>query len=107
MGNEKVLKKSAIVAAVAAGFMMIGSPAFATQGGHWDGGDDTGQLGLINVDDVLNDNNVGVCGNNVNVLGVQVADALNGLGLTVPILTGASQAESGSAPDTCVAEIGH
>ncbi|GAB3572507.1 hypothetical protein GCM10027445_30110 [Amycolatopsis endophytica] len=103
MGNEKVLKKSAIVAAAAAGFMMIGSPAFAAQG-SWDEGGDTGQLGLVNVDDVLNDNNVGVCDNNVNVLGVQVADALNGVGLTVPILTGASEADSGSAPDTCIAE---
>ncbi|WP_370876705.1 hypothetical protein [Amycolatopsis thermophila] len=100
-----MLKKSAIVAAAAAGFMMIGSPAFATQGGgHWDDGGDTGQLGLVNVDDVLNDNNVGVCDNQVNVLGVQVADALNGAGLTVPVLTGASESDSGHAPDTCVAD---
>ncbi|AIJ23439.1 MULTISPECIES: hypothetical protein [Amycolatopsis methanolica group] len=98
-----MLKKSAIVAAAAAGFMMIGSPAFATQGA-WDEGGDTGQLGLLNVDDVANDNNVGVCDNNVNVLGVQVADALEGVGATVPILSGASDAQSGDAPDTCVAE---
>ena len=102
-----MLKKSAFVGAIAAGVMMIGAPAFATQGGHWDGGDDTGQLGLVNVDDVLNDNNVGACGNHVNVLGVQVTDVLNGAGVALPILTGASEAESGSAPDTCVAEIGH
>ncbi|GHE81312.1 hypothetical protein GCM10017786_09610 [Amycolatopsis deserti] len=98
-----MLKKTAIVAAAAAGFLMIGSPAFATQG-SWEEGGDTGQLGLLNVDDVANDNNVGVCDNQVNVLGVQVADALNGVGATVPILSGVSGAHSGEAPDTCVAE---
>ncbi|NIH80319.1 hypothetical protein [Amycolatopsis viridis] len=105
-----MLKKSVIVAAAAAGFMMIGSPAFATQGGGWGhhhGGGDTGQIGLINVDDVLNDNNVGVCHNNVNVLGIQVADALNGVGLNIPILTGAAQQEAGSASEVCVAEVEH
>ncbi|NIH80318.1 hypothetical protein [Amycolatopsis viridis] len=92
------------MAAVAAGFVMIGSPAFAAQGA-WDEGGDTGQVGLVNVDDVLNDNNVGACHNNVNVLGVQVADALNGVGLDIPVLTGAAQQEAGSAPNVCVAEV--
>nr|WP_208406272.1 hypothetical protein [Amycolatopsis granulosa] len=82
---------------------MIGSPAFAAQGA-WDEGGDTGQVGLVNVDDVLNDNNVGACHNNVNVLGVQVADALNGAGLSVPVLSGVSHAHQGEAPDTCIAD---
>ncbi|WP_167481490.1 MULTISPECIES: hypothetical protein [Amycolatopsis] len=99
-----MLKKSAIVAAAAAGFMMIGSPAFATQGGGWDDGGDTGQLGLVNVDDVLNDNNIGVCDNNVNVLAVQVEDTLNGFGVSVPILSGATHTEGGDTSDVCIAE---
>ncbi|WP_167481489.1 MULTISPECIES: hypothetical protein [Amycolatopsis] len=99
-----MLKKSAIVAAAAAGFMMIGSPAFATQGGGWDDGGDTGQLGLVNVDDVLNDNNVGVCDNNVNVLAVQVEETLNDWGLSVPIVSGVTGTEGGDSPDVCVAE---
>ncbi|MFF5991911.1 hypothetical protein [Prauserella flavalba] len=95
-----MLKKSAFVAAAAAGLMMIGSPAFAS-GEIDEEQNDTGQLGLVNVDDVLNDNNVGVCDNHVNVLGVQVADVLNGLG--VPLLSPAAETEA-AAPDVCVAE---
>ncbi|WP_199543549.1 hypothetical protein [Prauserella sp. PE36] len=97
-----MLKKSAFVAAAAAGLMMIGSPAFA--GGEIDKDKEqnhTGQIGLVNVNDVLNDNNVGVCDNHVNVLGVQVADALNGLG--VPLLSPAAETEA-AANDICVAE---
>jgi hypothetical protein len=59
-----VLKKAGAVAAVAAGLMMIGSPAFATGHAEWNNG------GLLSA---LNSNNVnvtgGVCGNNVGVLG--------------------------------------
>ncbi|MFC4002854.1 hypothetical protein ACFS2C_22715 [Prauserella oleivorans] len=114
-----MLKKSAFVAATAAGLLMIGSPAFAGGGDTIDKdihkeihktatqiiNDDVegpnGQLGLVNVNDVLNDNNVGVCDNNVNVLGVQVADALNGL--SVPLLSPAGESEGGGS-DVCVAE---
>ena len=69
-----MFKKSAIVASAAAGLLMIGSPAFATPD---EVEDNTGQVGLVNVDDVLNENNIGVCDNNINVLGVQVTDVLN------------------------------
>jgi len=71
-----VLKKAGAVAAIAAGLMMIGAPAFATTGEghegheghshgyHWNNGP------LLSV---LNGNNVngtvGACGNNVGVLG--------------------------------------
>jgi hypothetical protein len=65
-----VLKKAGAVAAIAAGLMMIGSPAFATTGGghpHWNNGP------LLSV---LNGNNVnatvGACGNNVGVFGAAV-----------------------------------
>ncbi|PRX50158.1 hypothetical protein B0I33_102277 [Prauserella shujinwangii] len=91
---------------------MIGSPAFAG-GGHHDGDKwghgghpGTGQIGLVNVNDVLNDNNVGVCDNKVNVLGVQATDALNGIGL--PLLSpGAPTSAANKAPDVCVVESGH
>jgi hypothetical protein len=60
-----VLKKAGAVAAVAAGFMMIASPAFAAPGhAEWNNGS------LLSA---VNGNNVnvtgGVCGNNVGVLG--------------------------------------
>jgi hypothetical protein len=62
-----VLKKAGAVAAVAAGLMMIGSPAFAEGAPSWNNG------GLLSA---LNSNNVnataGVCGNNVGVLGAAV-----------------------------------
>jgi hypothetical protein len=62
-----VLKKAGAVAAVAAGLMMIGSPAFAEGSPSWNNG------GLLSA---LNGNNVnvtgGVCGNNVGVFGAAV-----------------------------------
>ncbi len=100
-----MLKKAAFVAAASAGLMMLGSPAFAGGGGY-DEGPHNGQAGLVNVNDVLNDNNVGVCDNKVNVLGVQATDALNGIGL--PLLSpGAPTEAENKAPDVCVAESGH
>ncbi|PRY46716.1 hypothetical protein [Umezawaea tangerina] len=62
-----MLKKAGVVAAVAAGLMMIGSPAFAEGHATWNNG------GLLSA---LNGNNAnvtaGVCGNNVGVLGAAV-----------------------------------
>ncbi len=64
-----MLKKAGAVAAIAAGFMMIASPAFAGEpedhhGAHWDNG------GLVSAANGNNLNLVaGVCGNNVGVLG--------------------------------------
>jgi hypothetical protein len=65
----KVLKKAGVVAAAAAGLMMLGSPAFAApaHAHHWTNGP------LLSA---LNGNNAnvtaGVCGNNVGVLGAAV-----------------------------------
>ena len=63
-----MLKKAGAAAAIAAGLMMIGSPAFAAPGhAEWNNG------GLLSA---ANGNNVnvtgGVCGNNVAVLGAAV-----------------------------------
>ncbi len=60
-----MLKKAGAVAGIAAGLMMLGSPAFATTHAYsWDNGP------LVSV---LNGNNlnavIGACGNNVGVAG--------------------------------------
>jgi len=73
-----VLKKAGVVAAAAAGLIMLGAPAFAStaslQGEGWDHHD--GQVGLVNVSnvDILHNVNavVGACGDNVGVLGAAV-----------------------------------
>jgi hypothetical protein len=75
----EVLKKAGVVAAAAAGLIMLGAPAFAStaslQGEGWDH-HDGGQVGLVNVSnvDVLHNVNavVGACGDNVGVLGAAV-----------------------------------
>ena len=70
-----MLKKAGAVAAIAAGLMMLGSPAFATtgEGHHGHGGHHWNNGPLLSV---LNGNNVngtiGACGNNVGVLGAAV-----------------------------------
>jgi hypothetical protein len=73
-----VLKKAGIAAAVAAGVLMIGAPAFAGQGKsprHGVNNAHGGQVGLINLNDIdiLKDINIngvlGLCNNNVGVLG--------------------------------------
>ncbi|OQO92648.1 hypothetical protein [Saccharomonospora piscinae] len=58
-----MFKKTAIVASAAAGLLMIGSPAFATapSESETDITDNTSQIGLINVDDVLSNNQINVC----------------------------------------------
>ncbi|CCH28121.1 hypothetical protein ABZ816_05355 [Actinosynnema sp. NPDC047251] len=78
-----MLKKAGAVAAIAAGLMMIGSPAFAGEPadhdwGHDDHGHagDTHQWNSDGLLSVLNNNNVnvpvGVCNNNVAVLAAVV-----------------------------------
>ncbi|PRY46717.1 hypothetical protein [Umezawaea tangerina] len=77
-----MLKKAGAVAAIAAGLMMIGAPAFATTGvGHDDEGHGHGHSHGYHWNNgpllsVLNGNNVngtiGACGNNVGVLGAAV-----------------------------------
>ncbi|WP_019814503.1 hypothetical protein [Saccharomonospora saliphila] len=72
-----MFKKSAIVATAAAGLMAIGSPAFATTPGdtETDISDNTNQLGLVNVDDVLSNNQINVC----DVLNPNVAVGVLGI----------------------------
>jgi hypothetical protein len=71
-----VLKKAGVIAAAAAGLLMLAGPAFAGEG-HGDGINSAknGQVGLVNLNDIdiakdINLNAVvGGCGNNVGVLG--------------------------------------
>jgi hypothetical protein len=100
-----VLKKIGFVAAAATvGMVMFGGMASAAQV-QGPGYDESGQLGLVNLNniDALHNVNgtVGVCGNDVNVLGVQVPirNALNGIG--VPILSPGENAASGESPYNC------
>ncbi|MFC0114407.1 hypothetical protein [Kibdelosporangium aridum] len=71
-----MLKKAGVVAAAAAGLLMLGAPAFAGEG-HGSGINNAkhGQVGIVNLNDIdiikdINVNGVlGACGNNVGVLG--------------------------------------
>ncbi|GAB2766694.1 hypothetical protein [Amycolatopsis magusensis] len=95
-----MLKKiGAMVGATAAGVLMFGGVASA------DAPEFDDQAGLANLNnlDVLHNVNaaVGVCDNNINVLGVQVPvhDVANGIG--IPILSpGVNEAE-GEDPYNC------
>ncbi|MCT2582932.1 hypothetical protein [Actinophytocola gossypii] len=102
-----MLKKIGFATAgVAAGMVMLGGVAAAEGAEEYYQGDESyDQVGLLNLNntDVLHNVNVnvGVCDNNINVLGVQVPieDALNGVG--IPVLSpGAHEAESVS-PENC------
>ncbi|GAA0215496.1 hypothetical protein GCM10010492_11620 [Saccharothrix mutabilis subsp. mutabilis] len=63
-----MLKKAGAVVGVAAGLLMLGSPAFAAgEGFQWNNGPLLSALNGNNVNAV-----VGVCGNNVGVLGAAV-----------------------------------
>jgi hypothetical protein len=74
-------------------------------GHHYGGYDYTGQVGLVNLNntDVLHNVNavVGLCGNDVNVLGVQVPihDSLNGIG--IPVLSPGAHEANGESPYNC------
>ncbi|MEU4520697.1 hypothetical protein AB0F52_18600 [Amycolatopsis sp. NPDC024027] len=111
-----MLKKIGFVTATAAaGAFLAGGIAAADtpdghhhehhHGHHYGGYDYTGQVGLVNLNntDVLHNVNatLGLCGNDVNVLGVQVPihDSLNGIG--VPILSPGSHEASGENPYNC------
>ncbi|WP_438816837.1 hypothetical protein [Umezawaea beigongshangensis] len=99
-------KASAAVAATAAGMVMLGGMASADVGPE-DSVDnsDFGQVGLLNLNntDILHNVNVvlGVCDNNINVLGIQVPieDVANGL--NVPILSPGENEAEGNTPDVC------
>ncbi|MEU7791367.1 MULTISPECIES: hypothetical protein [unclassified Amycolatopsis] len=98
-----------VVATMAAGAFLAGGVAAAgTPDGHGHHGyDQNDQLGLLNLNntDALHNVNatLGVCDNDVNVLGVQVPvrNALNGIG--VPILSPGSHEASGESPYNCAA----
>ncbi len=103
-----MLKKIGIVAAaIAAGALLGGGVASAdTPTGHH-GDDYSGQVGLINLNnlDLLHNvnANLGLCDNAVNVLGVQVPvhNSLNGIG--IPILSPGQHHATGSNPQSCAA----
>ncbi|MET8853882.1 hypothetical protein [Amycolatopsis sp. NPDC004625] len=108
-----MLKKIGFVAvAMAAGALVTGGIASAgTPGdehGHRQGPygyDSTGQVGLLNLNNTDALHNVqgtlGVCGNDINVLGVQVPlhDVANGIG--VPVLSPGTSEASGESPYNC------
>ncbi|WP_410575362.1 hypothetical protein [Amycolatopsis sp. cmx-4-61] len=112
-----MLKKIGFVTAAAAAgaFLAAGVAAADTPDGHhghhhghhYGGYDYTGQVGLVNLNntDVLHNVNatLGLCGNDINVLGVQVPihDSLNGIG--VPILSPGEHEASGESPYNCAA----
>ncbi|MEV4054804.1 hypothetical protein AB0J55_26705 [Amycolatopsis sp. NPDC049688] len=102
-----MLKKVGFVtAAVAAGAFLAGGVAAAgTPDGHDHHGGHTSQFGLLNLSntDLLHNVNatLGLCDNDINVLGVQVPlhDSLNGIG--VPILSPGSHEAEGESPYNC------
>lgn len=119
-----MLKKTGIVfATAAAGLFVFGGMASAGtdhdhhghhshhgHNSHHQGGRDGewnqfGQVGLVNLNntDLLHNVNatLGLCGNNINVLGIQVPiqHSLNGIG--VPILSPGASEASGESPYNC------
>ncbi|WP_414941774.1 hypothetical protein [Amycolatopsis sp. cmx-11-51] len=103
-----MLKKIGIVAAaIVAGALLGGGIASAdTPDSHY-GSDYSGQLGLLNLNnlDLLHNVNatLGLCDNNVNVIGIQVPveDSLNGIG--IPILSPGQHQAIGQSPESCAA----
>jgi hypothetical protein len=102
-----MLKKIGFVtAALAAGAFLSGGIAAAdTPDDH----DYSGQAGLLNLNntDLLHNVNVtpGICGNDVNVLGVQVPihHSLNGIG--VPLLSPGENEAIGETPYNCATGV--
>jgi hypothetical protein len=111
-----MIKKIGLVAAVAAaGMVLFGGMASATtwtgpssDGGHHSVGDNglNGQVGLVNLNnlDLLHNVNipVGVCRNNVNVLGIQATLDHIADGLNIPILSPGQNAATGGS-ESCAA----
>ena len=93
-------------AAIAAGVIPFSGVASADEGLPFasDRGGD-GEIGLVNVDnvDVLHNVNgtLGLCDNNINVLGVQVPveDVANGIG--VPVASPGASDAVGANPENC------
>lgn len=99
-------KKFGFAAIAAAGIMLAGAPAFAAEPAYGAADNSDSQNGLINVDkvDIAHNVNVpvGLCDDAVNVLGVQVPVKLGGVANGIPILSPGSPSEgNGKAPYTC------
>jgi hypothetical protein len=101
-----MLKKIGLVTAgAAAGLMMMSGFASADTADVPGLGDSDSQVGLLNLNnlDLLHNvnANLGLCDNNVNVIGVQVPieDALNGVG--IPILSPGDNDAVGATPESC------
>ena len=92
-------------AAIAAGIVPLSGVASADAdqyAGGRDGGDEVGLLNLSDLQALHNVNGtLGVCDNNINVLGVQVVveDVANGIG--VPILSPGEHDAEGATPENC------
>lgn len=102
-----MLKKMGFVAvSAAAGMMVLGGVASASESHHYRGDDDH-QVGLVNVNnlDALHNVNVtpGICNDNVNVLGVQVPVQHVANGLNVPLLSPGQNSGAGENPYNCAA----
>lgn len=101
-----MLKKMGFVAATAAaGLMLLGGVASASES-HGAGSDrDDNQAGLVNLNnlDVLHNVNgtLGLCGNDVNVLGVQVPLRNVANGLNVPLISPGQNSAAGASPYNC------
>ena len=96
----------AAAAALTAGILPFSGVASADEGRTFaDARNDYDQVGLLNLNntDVLHDVNaaLGVCDNNINVLGVQVEveDVANGV--DVPILSPGDSEANGATPENC------
>lgn len=110
-----MIRKIGLVAAVAAsGMVLFGGIASATtypsnsSGGHYSVGDNRldDQVGLLNLNnlDALHNVNVpvGLCNDNINILGVQVPVQHVADGLNIPILSSGDSAAAGG-PENCAA----
>jgi hypothetical protein len=105
--NSMLKKIGFVTATMAAGAFVTGGIAAAgtPHDEHRHGYGYTGQVGLVNLNntDALHNVNgtLGFCGNDVNVLGVQVPvhHSLNGVG--VPILSPGSSDAEGESPYNC------
>ncbi|MBB4686896.1 hypothetical protein [Amycolatopsis jiangsuensis] len=101
-----MLKKIGFMtAALAAGALLSGGIASAATDGHHGDGDRNGQVGLVNLNnvDVLHNVNgtLGFCGNDVNVLGVQVPIRHSLEGIGVPVLSPGANSAEGKNPYNC------
>jgi hypothetical protein len=100
-----MMKKAATLVAAGAAMMLAAAPAYAGNGVN-DNDDNhvNPQLGLANVSNVLNEVTVGVCDVTANVLGVQVDDSLNNVGLDAPVLSpGSPSFDDNDVPEVCAA----